>query len=578
MSVCLDTIPEALLFEICNYLDIFDLVSLSEVNKALRSISNSRTSFWLYTLQECSLFLPVASYRPLESFTAAELSLAAHRAALSERNITSPAPKLLSYRYIPWPFEGSPGVPLEDVEWERPEHAIRMHLSHYNGEYMFAVSTNNILRIIHLRSGKVALLWTDDQVAGGFPQDTYPSWAVEFREENEAVMVMNCRLLDGNEEVDGIRVMNVHFKPKECLATAETIAIYNTGGMPSHLDLAGGYVIATIPASGLLPDLGNVLMIRIRDMKEMVLPPLYPSMRIAAFEEYFIAVGVSPQAQIYVQVVGYPQGDNSDTNTSEDQSKPPIALHSYHIPFSGQVFDGTFLFACQICHIYTGSPKSPIKVWLRPGRSGSWSIFSVPFDLKDLRSMASRHLTNRATTSESLVRNLRVNEVDQRVLEERGLVHWAAPTISGRRYIWWRQVENELPPPEPVEESSTVDPPETTGTSEGNEGAISPEDLPFPPVDLETFQFYVSVTDNLASIDEIEAAFPYGVFDFDIDGEYEEGSPISKQLAAVRRMEIPRKLSCRTSRIYMFVMEEWSGTVLVQCFSGDLWVLRYGKA
>ncbi|KAG8806025.1 hypothetical protein FRC17_005207, partial [Serendipita sp. 399] len=222
-----------------------------------------------------------------------------------------------------------------------------MHLSHYNGEFMFAVSTNNILRIIHLRSGKVALLWTEDQVYGGFPANTYPSWAVEFREENEAVMVMNCRLWEENEYVDGIRVMNVHFMPKECLAAAETVATYKTGGMPSHLDLAGGYVIATVPTDGLLPELGRVLMIRIRDMQPMKLPPLYPSMRIAAFEEYFIAVGVSPSEQVYVQIVGYPQDKDTHAEiiTTRSQYEPPLALHSYHIPFAGPVIDGNILFA-----------------------------------------------------------------------------------------------------------------------------------------------------------------------------------------------------------------------------------------
>jgi hypothetical protein len=95
------------------------------------------------------------------------------------------------------------------------------------------------------------------------------------------------------------------------------------------------------------------------------------------------------------------------------------------------------------------------------------------------------------------------------------------------------------------------------------------------------FRLFLSVTDDLAPLADLETECLDGKFRLDWAGTYDEGSAAAKQLEAARKMEIPDELKSSLSseaRLYMFVMEEWSGTILVQLYNGDLWVLRYGKS
>jgi len=112
-----------------------------------------------------------------------------------ERNVTSPYPRLHSWLHIDWPYEPSPGVELmkDGAKEENAEDIIHMHLAHPNGDWMFIVSSKNVLRILHLRSGKLALAY-DKEMFDDY-DDVQPrvAWAVEFREESEASLVMNCQ-------------------------------------------------------------------------------------------------------------------------------------------------------------------------------------------------------------------------------------------------------------------------------------------------------------------------------------------------------------------------------------------------
>ncbi|CCA68211.1 hypothetical protein PIIN_02077 [Serendipita indica DSM 11827] len=562
----LQDLPEALIFEICEHLDIFSLVSLSEVDRFFYKLANERPSFWIYTLTHSGLLLPLYSFRSLPSFSARELYIAAHRAVLTERNLSSQNPKLLSYRYIPWPYDPAPGVSLAAGAWEMPEEAVRMHLSHYNGEWMFTVSSNNILRILHLRSGKVGLMYDQDRYEGGMDDVSRVSWAVEFRETDHAYMVMNCYLQGETGPEPSVRLLNVRFFPETALATVETISTYSTPIMTSHLDLAGGYIVATIPRTD-NEYLGDVHMIRMRDMKPMVLPPLYPALRIAAFEEYFLSTAISPTNQVYVQVVGYPHYVQG-----KEESEPLFSLRSYHIPYRGPIFDRGTPFGCQTCHFYTGQQYSPIKFWIRPGRSGSWQVFTLNLDVKGLRSMASRVATGRAGQEETLTKTYWIMQEDSRILEEKGLHHWCIPAMSGRRYLWWRNVLNTLPSSTPSPEVATNGEIEAYGEHEDTPNEET-------EVEIETFQLFTAVTDHLATPNEVYAQYKSQNYEVDLTTveSGDEDSAGTRQLRSARKLEIPRGLSCRTSSIYMFLMEEWSGTVLVQMYSGDLWVLRYGK-
>ncbi|KAG8854258.1 hypothetical protein FRB91_003827 [Serendipita sp. 411] len=128
-TVNLDTLPEALIFEICNELEIFDLVSLSEVNQNLRTLANTRVSFWLQTLSETNLILPLARSLAFQAYDAKDLNIAAHRAVMIERNLTADVPRLRSWRHIEWPFEPTEDLQEEDMAmWESPTEAVSMHL------------------------------------------------------------------------------------------------------------------------------------------------------------------------------------------------------------------------------------------------------------------------------------------------------------------------------------------------------------------------------------------------------------------------------------------------------------------
>ena len=238
---------------------------------------------------------------------------------------------------------------------------------------------------------------------------------------------------------------------------------------------------------------------------------------------------------------------NRHLSENEAQSSN-LAIHSYAIPFSGNVIQSGVPFSSFICHFYTGEGCSPIKLWIRPGRSGSWSVFPILFDLRDLRSSAMRFTTKRACEGEALKKEFVVRREEEKVImEEKYLTHWAAPVASGRRFIWWR----------PAHLLPTL---EVGGWEEHN-----PD---------ERFRLFLSVIEDLAGVEGSDADESELL---DCTKGYDENSAAAKQLRAARRLQIPDDLVRSTASVYMFVMEEWSGTILVQMYAGDLWVLRYGK-
>jgi hypothetical protein len=58
---------------------------------------------------------------------------------------------------------------------------------------MFIVSSQNVLRILHLRSGRLALAYDGEYFEHSRGVPPRVAWAVEFKEEDEANLVMNCQ-------------------------------------------------------------------------------------------------------------------------------------------------------------------------------------------------------------------------------------------------------------------------------------------------------------------------------------------------------------------------------------------------
>ncbi|KAG8793534.1 hypothetical protein FRC17_008437 [Serendipita sp. 399] len=476
---------------------------------------------------------------PLHAYPAAELHVAAHRAIMIESNFTSPQPKLRSWNTITWPYEPSPGVQLHDVEWENPIHAIYMHCLHPNGEWLLLVSTHNIVRFVHLRTGKVAAIWDEDQYVGNTDKSVM-AWGLDFTDENDSIMAMNCRV-DG---VPAVRILEVHLDPTTSLASVKSLGTHITGEVASDVTITQRYVIIVIPIKGSEPnELGRIHMFNWKTHDSITMPELYPSMSTGAAEGYMISLGLGPDGGVYAQIIGYPldEEEEADLKHRPDARLPVL---TYQLSLVGREWDNKTFGSSQIGHSYTGERFNSVHVWMRPKHSGSRYIFSFTFDLLELKSKHRREHPN--VPGVSIVECV---EESRRVLEEQGLRHLVIPAASGRRFIWWRQAEEQVP-------------------DENGERVLT----------VKIFQFLTSLMEDLAPAHQIRNEISGDRFIFKITEDYKSDSVVRKQLQASRILEIPQELARASSPVFMFQISEWSGTILVQLESAQLFVLRYGKA
>ncbi|KAG8798734.1 hypothetical protein FRC17_007339, partial [Serendipita sp. 399] len=592
----------AIVFEICNYLDIFSLVSLSEVNQSLRSLANSRSSFWLETLSTCELIVPLKGPTPLHERNATELNIAAHRAAMIERNLTSPQAKLHSYRYVPWPFEPSSAaakewegiITSEGVMNETPREAIKMHLVDESGEWMILVSARNIIRILHLRTGKVAaifdeLYYTTEALLNGATFE----WGVEFFHtdagQHRARMVMSCVVPDDSDSeehkiIPGLALLDIVLDASRSLATVKLIKYKTLSAFCLMADVAGPFVVTIVPEDG-DTTLGKVSMYRWIDWTPIKLP------------------------KVYAQVVPYPYKSCNEmtpegSQLSEEQITEllsrPLPLQSFHIQYDSPLYYHGRLPLFRVCHRYTGQRYSTVRLWIRPSGQGIYKIFAFTFDLVDLTTRAAKVAAAVARggggegeeeegDDRELVRRFIAPQELKRVLQEENLKHYAVSTASGRRYLWWRPVSNSVSPSDtpftifPPSSSSEEEEKEKDGEEEEEEGEKA----------IETFQLWTSNTDELAPLYQMQVdglvmmpnyrlATGDGTGTDDGTGTgtttYAAGSPSARQLAGCRRLPVPASLACMKEDLFLFLLVEWCGTAVVQLTNGTFWVLRYGKA
>jgi hypothetical protein len=66
-------------------------------------------------------------------------------------------------------------------------------------------------------------------------------------------------------------MFHVHFDPERCTANMEHVGYFMVDELPAHLDIAGGYIIASGPGTDIY-DGGPVKMIRWKDMQAITLP------------------------------------------------------------------------------------------------------------------------------------------------------------------------------------------------------------------------------------------------------------------------------------------------------------------
>ncbi|PVG04944.1 hypothetical protein CPB86DRAFT_778258 [Serendipita vermifera] len=193
-SISFIALPQDLLLFISKYLDLADLVNLSQVNRGLRQLSKTARTFWLETIHRQGVILPLPSHQSLKSFSAEDLHHGAHRATIRDRNFTNPDAKLLSHSLVDWSFVQSDARSQEFVDRfkEEPMDTNWMHLTHPNGDWIFLVSPNHVLRILDLRTKAIA--WAGQLGNVGIDADESESlsatFALDFRGDEEVVIAM----------------------------------------------------------------------------------------------------------------------------------------------------------------------------------------------------------------------------------------------------------------------------------------------------------------------------------------------------------------------------------------------------
>jgi hypothetical protein len=152
----------------------------------VRHLAKNETSFWRESILLHRPILPLPSHRPLSSFTAEELYQGTHQAVLREKNLSYPFVHLKSRSSIAPPYLGN--VFQDKFPELDNSHTISSPILHSNGNWIFFTSSNNILRILSLRSGK--LVWLQDlkESANGDPEGSHSIVAIETRGNSEVLL------------------------------------------------------------------------------------------------------------------------------------------------------------------------------------------------------------------------------------------------------------------------------------------------------------------------------------------------------------------------------------------------------
>lgn len=173
--------------------------SSHKVHSVFYGLANTFKSYWLPATLRANLALRLPSHLPWVSFSASYLRRAIINAVLLEKNLASDRPRLYSHTLIEWPFS-PPKVVFEAVDGlhthfqqreERPSDVIWRHLPHHNGEWLFIVSKDAAIRILHLRTGKLACHHQDVRLILPFHSSRLKvRFAVDFMGDHDCMMAL----------------------------------------------------------------------------------------------------------------------------------------------------------------------------------------------------------------------------------------------------------------------------------------------------------------------------------------------------------------------------------------------------
>ncbi|KAG8831962.1 hypothetical protein FRC17_002286 [Serendipita sp. 399] len=594
VAIKFDQLPSGLLLEICGYLDVEELFAISQ-------------SLWLHALLHRELVLPLASHKPLIDFTAAELKAAALFSIRKEKNLMGEKISLLSTTHIHWPYprlnsrldESDP-----DVHSESPEDTIWMHLCHPNGDWVFTVSKMNVLRVIHLGTGVVALEERHDIIpvtlGASIP---YIAFAVDFMGDQESMLAMVVSAQKDPSSTSGpdsgdsstqinapmLRIFRVILDASADLpvVTLEEQAQHRLPVTPAHLDIAGHHVayVESTDDDNWYGE-SSVRLFNWKRGQFIDLPPLLPSVQVSTFQEYFFSLGISPANEIVLQVVAFPPRDSYAALSSSIRSSPAFngddadeKVSSYPLVASivlptpiGQTLEPTH---AAICHYYTGQNPNHIRIWIRDHYVGEWSacwsVFSIPVDFSKTVSHWFREepFEPRYSVYQNHLRKFGIRH--QQVFEKVNLSHWAVPVAPGRRFIWWSHTQSTPPPsPPPPSSPALIETPDSASPGDGGTSAAPGSDSSQIPDSPEASHptrlfFFTNVIDHLPLVDEEEYKHP----DFDIV-QYSDQAAVRYE-----ELELEAELYDVPSSVYSVDMEESSGTVIIMRTSGHIDVLRY---
>ncbi|PVG04942.1 hypothetical protein CPB86DRAFT_778254 [Serendipita vermifera] len=552
-----DSLPQELLMSISAHLDLKDLVHLAQVNRSIRLLSKLSKTFWLRAIIRQGTVLPLPKHLSLDSLTAEELGFKVHKAVTRDRNISGENAKLRSYTKITWPFVLDNGgqhdatVEFESIfgREERPLQASAMHLMHPNGEWLFLFSSTHVMRILHLRTGKLAceqrmsgMGWNQRGLIQGAP---YGTFAVDFRGDSEVILVeIYSWAPSTQDEWDSnqtyaphsthLRVWLISLLPETGRITSKILNSKPIQYLPSHLSISGDYVVLVEDTSeDYDDDLSDMILGRIRLLNwktgEFIHLPneLLPTAAVSTFPEYFISVGLSQSGGCHLQIVAFSYSQTEDSVDSDPEIGFVLASD---IRLLARVPTGPDLRPV-ICHNYIGRQRNHLSIWIREyDWIPAWLIFDFHLGLHN-------QPQNWLVPLNDIVKD---NPEGYSALFPRRIVdgymstHWGVPFADGRRFISITGIKNPH-----------------------NE-----------------FKVLISVykTDDTLSLQDIPG------FERASDAREYHGKQCDRYQKS--RFESPISYTADEDNmipgVNSFAFEEWSGTAVVLMTNGDIWALRYG--
>jgi hypothetical protein len=280
--------------------------------------------------------------------------------------------------------------------------------------------------------------------------------------------------------------------------------------------------------------------------------------------DYFISVGINPEGDLHLQILGIPlqnstlHGGYDHSSGSHHDTKEDLTFALSSIPIypgsAGRTLDKSD-DTTWVCHGYTGRTINTIRIWIRDCLfGGCFSVFSIPVDFSKPPDQWFTPV-NSPTSEEGVKEGEMQYIVDhKKVTEKLDVNDCLQPGTLGKRFIWWKSVTDTFASHLPGSSSKipirlrlfssdiTCIP---SFSPKLFEGAISDE----------TLDSYLSLRDACWAYPTCELECP---FDCEIENTtFEDDDPSGAFLFSV-------------------ITEDRSGTVVVTLVSGDILVLRFG--